>query len=291
MRIVALAVMALGLIAATGGGKFGDSGSSAGARETQAEIEDDRVRVSGLHRVGGDVAATEAASRVAPATDLVWITYPVLTTDHTGTECRGTGGRHVPAEDAATIQRALADDFDVYITTLTTPAPDGRRIVGPCRAAPAATFDLTPALAFADEVIADLPRPRPTISGPHAITGNRLHLDTRRPISATHERTLHLGDRTAPVTITAEVSFDVDWGDGALTRGHTVPGGPWHGDDPTAADLVHTYTDVADAVTLSVTDRWTVTVHVAGQPDTVLTETLAPVSVTFPVRAVTAVRD
>jgi hypothetical protein len=131
--------------------------------------------------------------------------------------------------------------------------------------------------------VKNLPIPSLVIEPDHAITGKRVYLQIAGQRTWTETVDNPIGD---DITLAATSEYVIDWGDANPPTVTTAQGGPW----PTG-DVTHTYTDAAEARTITVTQRWTATWR-AGQATGTLTElrTQAP-PLTFGVRQLQAVRD
>lgn len=94
----------------------------------------------------------------------------------------------------------------------------------------------------------DLPPPAPTIAPGWAITGKAAHLEIGGARSTT--RTFDVLGTVVTVTATA-TTYDVDWGDGTVSRRVTSRGGPWP-----SGDVRHVWTR-AGRHDVVVTEHWT----------------------------------
>lgn len=147
-----------------------------------------------------------------------------------------------------------------------------------------------PPLAVLDAIRDRLPRPDPVVAGGRAITGNRSWLDLRRPDGYSLDETLDLGPfGTFPVSVAGEVEAVVDWDDGTV-RTYPGAGGPYRSGEPGPDDITHTYVDTG-ARTVTVTDRWTLRIEVAGFDIGTITEDLAAVPLDVQVNEVRSNRD
>lgn len=126
-----------------------------------------------------------------------------------------------------------------------------------CGASVAAPVTLSPAAAaqivWRDQM--KLPPPEPYIAPGKAITGLRAFLEIRGPRTRTQTFNVFGYDLTVTATAT---SYDVDWGDGAWSRGLTSSGGPWPN-----GDVRHVFT-TQGTYTVRVIERWTGTWSLAG---------------------------
>jgi hypothetical protein len=127
-----------------------------------------------------------------------------------------------------------------------------------------------------------LPRPTPYIAPGYALTGNPGYLQTNAPTTQTFSAATPAGT----LSITAEGSFLVNWGDGSGWTGpYDSPGAPW----PTG-QITHVWEDVGtyDVVTA---EYWNATWSLAGQTGTLSAlETYGSIP-TFQVRQLEAVRN
>jgi hypothetical protein len=140
--------------------------------------------------------------------------------------------------------------------------------------------------------VEQLPRPEPDLNPGPAITGLDTYLETNRPLSyGPVNDTMDLGGQGFPVTLWAEGSYTVDWGqqdqgDGPafqrVSGPHTVPGRPYEEHRPVDAEAVtHVYTTIpADTLSISVTDTWTIHYSIEGVvEDATIVAELEPVTV------------
>jgi hypothetical protein len=127
-----------------------------------------------------------------------------------------------------------------------------------------------------------LPRPAPYIAPGYALTGNPGYLQANAPTNQSFTASTPAGT----LSITAQGSFLVDWGDGSGWTGpYDTPGAPW----PTG-QITHVWEDVGnyDVVTA---EYWTATWSLAGQTGTLSAlETYGSIP-TFQVRELEAVRN
>ena len=100
-----------------------------------------------------------------------------------------------------------------------------------------------------------LPQPEPYIAPGKGITGLAAYLEIRG--SRTKVESFNVFGYALTITATS-TSYDVDWGDGAWSRGVTSAGGPWPN-----GDVRHVYTK-RGTYTVRVMEHWTGTWSVAG---------------------------
>lgn len=278
---------------------WGDGHRSQEETATGADAEGSAVRAHGSSRVPERVTFTssdeagDARSSTARG-EWVRLTFDTVVDDGNGGWCRATGSALVSPQDAEAAQRRFDQDAIRYDQN----GPDGLVVIPPCPPGTIDTIDVEPALAFADEVISQLPAPQPSINGERAITGLRTWLDTARPgtdpdspMTRQFRRRLDLQVAVLPVTITAKASYVVDWGDGTTTGPHDVPGGLYHDGQPGPDDVTHTYVDLTTTNQLTVTDSWVVTVEIPGEDPIILDTTTTPVTLEFPINEVRSVRN
>ena len=125
-----------------------------------------------------------------------------------------------------------------------------------------------------------LPRPQPRIAPGYALTGKRAYLETGGVLSQPYERPTPLGT----LTLEARGRFTVDWGDGTTTGPHADAGGPWPD-----GHISHVY-EHRGTVTVTVTEAWEATWHLAGQSGSLTGLRTEAVIADFPVRELQAVR-
>jgi hypothetical protein len=132
--------------------------------------------------------------------------------------------------------------------------------------------------------VKNLPVPTLAIEPDHAITGKKVYLQIAGERSWSETVDNPIGD---DITITATSDYAIDWGDQRQAPTTTTSqGGPWP-----SGDVTHTYTDAAQARTITVTQRWTATWR-AGQATGNLTDLRTQAQpLTFEVRQLQAVRD
>lgn len=268
----------------TGDGSFGgDMGGTADVEQGVIHVEVDAVTPGTDGSPGSPAPEVEGPPSV-------WISWWILDTNQDPACLRRTG-RRLTGDDvdrAAAIQReesmAAIAEAELYRgpqeSVPLCPQPDGTPGIDP-----------TPAQDFADSASERLPDLAVSISGDYAITGLRSWLDLGRPSTFRAEKDLDLGPYSRTAIMTATATTTVDWGDGTVTT-HTSPGGGYHDGEPGPDDIVHTYIDPADNVTLTVTDTWSITV-------TIPNSTIADITLTwtntdrldFPVREVRSARD
>lgn len=120
------------------------------------------------------------------------------------------------------------------------------------------------------EVVPDFAVPKPVCLQIHGEPAKTFHVDNP------------LGD---DVAITATSSYEIDWGDGSPWQTTTSQGGPWP-----SGDVTHTYTHMAPAATITVTQRWTAT-WAAGATRGTLDGLRTATSLALPVTQLQAVRN
>jgi hypothetical protein len=128
-----------------------------------------------------------------------------------------------------------------------------------------------------------LPAPAPRIAPGWGIVGKDAYLEidgTRAPEPWTFTALGHT------ITIRAQSTYEVDWGDGVRTQGVTTNGGPW----PTG-DITHPY-QVDGAFRVTVRQRWTATWSATNGEQGAIDDGLQTVgTLDFPVQELQAVRQ
>ena len=154
-----------------------------------------------------------------------------------------------------------------------TPPPAG----GGGGAAPQTPQEL--AVQFWHEI--PLPAPRPTIAPGRAITGKTAYLETRGELH-------HVWSTETPngtLTIDANGSYSVDWGDGAHGGPYPFEGAPWPD-----GRITHTYVH-AGAWDVVVTEHWTATWVLGGDSGTLDELRTTGRIEDFPAQQIQAVRE
>jgi hypothetical protein len=101
-----------------------------------------------------------------------------------------------------------------------------------------------------------LPKPDPYIAPGRGVTGKTAYLETRGKVAETY---------TNPSTIYGELVivatgfYEVDWGDGTVTKPHA-----FEGDDWPDGRITHVYTNVG-SYDIVVTERWKATWSLGGE--------------------------
>ena len=275
----------------TSGQLFSD-GDSSGAGEATSSATGDGIELHVDVATPAGAATdgmVETAGNPQPAPEGRWIVVSDMdfVADPPCIRSVSTFIEGADAETAARIQteqeNIFVRDYEAYISSNVPPPP--------CPTAPGTPgIDATPARNYADDAAAILPKANPSISGGHAITGLRSWVDLGRDSTFGDSRELDLGPFTRTATFTATATTTVDWGDGTVTT-HTSRGGGYHEGEPGPDDITHTYRDVSESTTLTVTDTWDVVVSVPGLEDIRVTYTADPVQLTYPVREVRSARD
>lgn len=265
----------------------------AGPVSADYELGGGDVYTDGTTRIEVEVSRSlaELVEEASASTGQEWVPVPILRTyddEETGltTPCRGTGFRAVePGEDREDAIDAGRDEFLAQLTAY-LPGVDDR---DPYPACPTETAESLPRPVIEHAVrraaIEQLPRPEPTIPPGYALTGLPAYLVTGHELTyGPVTRVLDFAPVNLNVTISAEGTSIVDWGDGTVTE-HTVPGVPYPD-----GQMVHTYTH-RDTYTVQIVDRWTVTYDVGGVLSGQITATLDPVTIDdFAAREYRAVR-
>ncbi|HET9732418.1 MAG TPA: hypothetical protein VFP54_07045 [Acidimicrobiales bacterium] len=127
-----------------------------------------------------------------------------------------------------------------------------------------------------------LQAPEPSIKPGYAITGNRAFLETGSPASRTFTHGTPLGN----LTIAAQGTFYVDWGDGTPrsgpfdTSGAAYPNGT----------ITHVWEDTG-RYTVTVYEQWTATWSLGGQTGTLTGLQTTGTLPNFEVRQLESVRN
>jgi hypothetical protein len=127
-----------------------------------------------------------------------------------------------------------------------------------------------------------LPRPAPYVAPGYALTGNAGYLQTNAPMTRSFTATTPAG----ALSITAQGSFLVNWGDGSGWTGpYRTPGAPWP-----SGQITHVWENVGTYDVVAV-ESWTATWSLAGQTGTLTAlETFGSIPA-FQVRQLEAVRN
>jgi hypothetical protein len=128
-----------------------------------------------------------------------------------------------------------------------------------------------------------LPPPAPRIAPGFGIVGKEAYLEiggSRTPSPWTFTALGHT------ITIRAQSTYVVDWGDGTQTSDVTSQGGPWP-----SGEVSHPY-QVDGAYRVTVRQRWTATWSATNGEQGAIDDGLQTVgTIDFPVRELQAVRD
>lgn len=127
-----------------------------------------------------------------------------------------------------------------------------------------------------------LPHPAPHIAPGYALTGNPGYLQTNAPVARTFTAATPVGT----LTITAQGSFVVNWGDGSGWTGpYRTPGAPWPN-----GQITHVWENVGTYDVVAV-ESWTATWSLAGQTGTLTKLETSGSIPAFQVRQLESVRN